>query len=615
MKKRLLFIAALFGIALQLSGQSCTGNLGDNIFTDGDFGAGPANIFPVDPQIAPGYIYSTQPPPNDGFYTLTNNIGQWASNFGWMTIGDNSPNPNGYMMVVNASFDPGLFYQQEVTGLCENTLYEFSVDVFNLIRSGSNLIRPNISFLLDGAIVYNTGNVPENEQWNTYGFTFTTLPNQTSVTLSLANNAPGGQGNDIALDNISFRPCGPEALILPDTVVDLCENGSTLDLEATIVGNQYPTPYIQWQQSFDQGLTWVDISGANGIIYTHTSLTGGIYYYRYLLANDPNNLLNSRCRITSNVKIINIVPTFFSISDTLCDGLVYPFGNSLLTTSGVYIDSLTTSTGCDSIVSLDLTFVPNEISAVIDFADPSCSYLDDGTFEVSAVSNGTPPYSFSFDGSPSDIGLPISNLSAGGYGFSIVDRYQCQFDSSLVLVSPPPFTVDLSGATEVSLGDSVEVIALANDPIAQYTWMPDWVGCDTGCSPVTFLPQNTGYLTLTATSEQNCVATDSVLIIVNEVRNVFIPSAFTPNGDGLNDVFMVIGDIPSAQQVDQLLIFNRWGGVVFENSNFPLNDPAQGWDGNWRGQPIAEGVYPYVAQVRFLDQVVYTYSGTVTVYR
>jgi len=234
-------------------GQICEGNLGENIFTQGDFGKGTANILQLNPQIAPGYSYTTEPPPNDGEYMITNDIKQWSSNFVWMEIEDNSPDPDGYMMVVNANFNPGLFYRQEVDGLCENTLYVFSADVYNLKPNGSDRTRPNISFLIDGNIVYESGDVPENERWNTYGFTFTTTAGQTAVTLSLQNNAPGGSGNDLALDNISFRPCGPEALILPAEVANICEDGSPITLEATILGDQYDNPNIQWQQSFDAG--------------------------------------------------------------------------------------------------------------------------------------------------------------------------------------------------------------------------------------------------------------------------------------------------------------------------------------------------------------------------
>ena len=318
----------IIGITHSLYGQICEGNLGENIFTEGDFGTGASNVLLPNPQIAPGYNYQTSPPPNDGFYTITNNTSSWGSfaNTFWANIGDNSTDPNGYMMVVNASYDPGLFYQQEVTGLCENTQYVFSADIFNLIFPANNMILPNVSFLINGVEVYSTGGVPENGIWNTYGFTFATEPGQTSVTLSLANNAPGGFGNDLALDNITFRPCGPEALILPMDIANICEDGSPIDLEATILGDQYETPQVQWQQSFDEGMTWEDIPGANDLSYTHTNLAAGFYYYRYLLANDPGNLLNSKCRVVSNVKVVHVVPKFYTIVDTLCEGLSFFFG-------------------------------------------------------------------------------------------------------------------------------------------------------------------------------------------------------------------------------------------------------------------------------------------------
>jgi hypothetical protein len=74
----------------------------------------------------------------------------------------------------------------------------------------SNQIQPNIAFLIDGQVVCETGNVPADQNWRTVRFSFTTVPGQTSVELSLRNNAPGGLGNDLAIDNISFRACGPE---------------------------------------------------------------------------------------------------------------------------------------------------------------------------------------------------------------------------------------------------------------------------------------------------------------------------------------------------------------------------------------------------------------------
>ncbi|MEN0005097.1 MAG: hypothetical protein AAF798_13180, partial [Bacteroidota bacterium] len=74
-----------------LTAQICDGNLGDNIFEDGDFGSGAATVLPNNPGIAPGYTYTTATPPNDGFYTITNNMNNWPFVWNtWLQVSDNS---------------------------------------------------------------------------------------------------------------------------------------------------------------------------------------------------------------------------------------------------------------------------------------------------------------------------------------------------------------------------------------------------------------------------------------------------------------------------------------------------------------------------------------------
>lgn len=612
-------LAFLLFLSSSLSAQICEGNLGENIFLEGDFGSGVANTLQMDPGIAPGYIYLVNPPPDDGFYTITNDMTQWPFAFGWLEIQDNSPDPDGYMMVVNASFEPGLFYEQQVDGLCDNTLYEFSADVFNLLAPGSNGIRPNISFLLDGDVVFSTGNVPENGQWNTYGFTFTTEPGQTSLTLALRNNAPGGQGNDIALDNITFRPCGPEALILPLEIANICEDGDPIDIEATILGDQYDDPQVQWQQSFDEGLSWQDIPGETSLVYTHTNLAGGFYYYRYLLANSTENLMNAKCRVVSNVKIIRVVPKFYTIVDTLCDGLSFQLGDNAYSQTGVYTDSLLSFIGCDSIVTLELTIVPDPgIEAYFDLQDPSCSYLEDGSIFLDTILKGKQPFAISFEEVEGINSIFLSNLPGGNYPFSITDRYGCRLSSSVELNTPEPFFVDLEQEQEaVNLGEAVEGSLTANYPVEEFQWEPPdlLIDCRAGCSSFEWLPTNTMLISLTAISNRGCEAGDSLSVIVNLIRDLFIPNIFSPDFDGYNDYFTVFGSSPTVQAVEQLLVFDRWGSLVFEQENLPFNSPGAGWDGRFKGKELPAGVYTYLAKVRFLDGEIVAYAGEVTLVR
>ncbi len=457
-----LFVVSLM-LSMPLMAQVCDGNLGENIFTDGDFGRGNTNVVSTDPQIAPGYHYEPHPPPNDGSYTITNYTGLWNLFPGWLQIRDNSTDQFGYMMVVNASYEPGLFYEKEILDLCENTLYEFSADIINMLSSGSNMIKPNVSFLLDAVVMYNTGEIPEDEKWNTYGFTFTTAPGQFSVKLSLQNNAPGGMGNDLALDNIAFRPCGPEALILPKELSNICEDGDPILLSATLVGNQFDTPSYQWQQSFDEGGSWQDIPAAIGSQISHTDLSGGYYHYRYLVANGDDNLSNSKCRIVSNVKIVHVHPKAYDLVDTICEGHGYRVGDNVYSTTGEYEDSLIGAIGCDSIVRLTLTVMPyTGMQTEYTYSHPSCSYLEDGTFYVENISSGWPPYHFSFGGEPKNIDQTITNLPGGSYFFSITDHFGCGIEDSVTLISPHPFVVDLGPDFQIAVGALIQIVPSTN---------------------------------------------------------------------------------------------------------------------------------------------------------
>jgi gliding motility-associated-like protein len=597
----------------------CEGNLGENIFEEGDFGSGSAVFLAQDPGIAPGYRYVLTPPPNDGGYSITNNTGRWANNYGtWLHISDNSSDPDGYMMVVNADYTPGLFYDQNIEGLCENTLYEFSADVINMIMTEvTDHIKPNVSFLIDDEEAFTTGEIPQDERWHTYGFSFTTAPGQTGVRLSLRNNAPGGIGNDLALDNISFRPCGPEALILPAEVANICEDGDPIDLAATVYGDQFDTPAFQWQQSFDEGQTWSDIPGTNTPAYTHDELSSGFYYYRYLLANGDVNLQNPKCRVISNRKIVHVVPKFYTVADTICEGLTYSQNGKQYNTSGVYVDSLLSSIGCDSIVTLKLTVLPDAgIEAGVRIDDPSCYDSSDGQVTVEHVVNGSPPYTYTLTGRPPNGSGDFPALPAGSYELSVTDRYGCAFREPLTIEAPPEFTVDLGPDLEVTLGDQVLLHVVANRPVESFSWEPAGLfDCPAGCQGAVWVPIRSTTLTLSAVSDRGCAAEDALRVAVDLDRRIFFPNAFSPDGNGVNDVFMIFGDAPNVQQIRRFAVFDRWGNLLVEHRNFQPNDPKSGWDGKFKGQLLPQGVYVYMADIEFLDGKVLTFSGDVMLVR
>ncbi len=349
----------LFDADLNAQVSGCPGALGPNVFPDGDLGSGPDMVLPFDPQIAPGYFYFLDPPPVDGAYCIANSTvdWDWFAELFWLDIGDNSPDPNGYMMVVNASHQPGIFYQRTVP-VCQNTPYIFSADIINLfLPEFTDAILPNVDFLIDGNVVFSTGDIPMDMQWHTYEFHFTPPPNVSQFTFTLRNNAPGGFGNDLALDNISLRFCGPK-ITLPE-IVPLCDG--SLQLQPIIEGTPWPLAYYQWQISYDGGANWSNIPGANGPNLMQPNPQPN-QLFRLLMAGTAGNLDEPFCRAVSNETTIE-VPVYQSfVTMEACEGEAVQVGGQWFSTPGQHLVQLSTPAGCDSLITLDLTVLPNPVT-------------------------------------------------------------------------------------------------------------------------------------------------------------------------------------------------------------------------------------------------------------
>ncbi|MBI1342717.1 MAG: T9SS type B sorting domain-containing protein [Terrimonas sp.] len=305
---RFIFIGFLFGISSATSGQLCNGSLGDPVvnITFGNGVSGNTGYTPTN-----AYTYTSSTCPDDGYYTITK---QTSGCFGssWHTI-HNDHTGGGAFMLVNASYTPGDFFVTTVADLCPNTTYEFASWIMNVLnRSG---IRPNITFSIEtpsGSILqqFSTGDIPETytPQWKQYGFYFTTPVNNPVIVLRMTNNAPGGNGNDLALDDITFRPCGPtitSAIVGYSDTVDICEGNTNLYTFTSDVSSAYIDPAYQWQVSVDTGKTWTDIPGANAITYLRQATGAGTYWYR-LAVTEQSSVSITSCRIASNNVVINV---------------------------------------------------------------------------------------------------------------------------------------------------------------------------------------------------------------------------------------------------------------------------------------------------------------------
>src|SRR5580704_1549318 len=313
MKK--LIIALLIFCCGRACAQTCTGSLGDPI-VDITFGSGTG----FGPPLASGVTnmtYIASQCPEDGYYTIVNSTTGCFSG-SWLNVpSDHTGNPNGYFMLINASYQPSDFYVQTINGLCPGTTYQFASWVLNMVDFQGE-IEPNITFTIEdttGTVLgtYSTGNIPASSavNWVQYGLYFNTPPGVSTVVLRMTNNANGGDGNDLALDDITFRAAGPAIVpsvtgFTADTIT-LCQNDTrTLGFNAT-VQNCYPTTVYQWQQSLDGGVTWADIPGAIAANYARPSSGVGSYLYRLTVAQTGSIGLSS-CEAASAPILVNVIP-------------------------------------------------------------------------------------------------------------------------------------------------------------------------------------------------------------------------------------------------------------------------------------------------------------------
>jgi len=329
----------------------CTGALGDPVINV-TFGSGAGDAPALETQVpgasSSGVTYvavsgnPALPVPVDGQYTITNNVPDNGAWFAGSTV--HTGNTNGYMLFENASVTPGEFFRQTVSNLCGSTKYEFAAWIANAVNPAILTgVLPDLTFIVqttDGTVLnsYNSGPVPESSSWTwqQYGFLFTLPAGVTTVVVRIIDNNPGGSaqpGNDFALDDITFRPCGPSSsasLSATGSITQqtVCKGGGATLYGALSTG--YASPQYGWQISQDSGKTWADLPASNSLqlpVVTPATNTAIDYYYR-MVAGDGNNIQSPNCRVASNDIILTVNPGViadFSFAQDICNPLLVQF--------------------------------------------------------------------------------------------------------------------------------------------------------------------------------------------------------------------------------------------------------------------------------------------------
>lgn len=227
-----------------------------------------------------------------------------------------------------------------------------------------------------------------------------------------------------------------------------------------------------------------------------------------------------------------------------------------------------------------------------------------------ATNTFTIPTSLSCDGcaDPNKIPNPIATpaLDTSKYAVVYTDKDNCS--DTLYMdyeIRPLPPVSIINNDTIIKYGQDIMLLATGG---FLYTWTPSATLSNPNVVNPMASPKEPTLYYVYGIGENGCRKIDSVLVDIDYSSNLFVPTAFTPNGDGKNDVFRVSNI--TFQRLQEFRVYNRWGQELFSTT-----DIKKGWDGSFKGQPQDMGIYQYIIKLATPEGKIETYKGDVMLVR
>ena len=572
-------------------------------------------------------------------------------NIGFIPCQDHSTTDD-LMMVVDGSTVPGDKVWCQTVTVQPFTSYAFSTWTQNLVNGDPSLLRFTINDLPLG----DTYSVSENScDWLRF-FQIWNSGSSSSAEICITNQNTQPLGNDLALDDISFLRVSDIQIdtftILADvptyTVIDssICpdrfikyegldlapENSYTFNYQSvggcdsTIVFNITSQDTI-WSRSIIDSLCVGDTLYFNSLPVTRDT----VICERYPLTNQCDSLscLEIRYLAPSALSILKQLPACEgekngSLSAIIQAGLP-PFsflwnGSDIPDEqvadsaqfnlgAGHYTLQVVDARGCSAQREIQLD-EPPPVSVSGVGIGPACRRGNDGQIKLTGL-GGTPPYLFGLSKQDWISDDRISDLSSGRYKVYVSDQNGCTDSTNIPVPEGELLVVELPDSLKVDLGESLLLVSNQNSDSLSYFWTAtDPLSCEM-CPLPSLNPVQSQWIYLEITDVKGCTARDSTWLKVEKQYKVYLPNAFTPNGDGKNDFWAPLLGV-GVKKVHSVRIYDRWGGTVFETED--CNSVCY-WDGKNADGELPAGVYVYALVLEYKDGILEEKAGTITLIR
>ena len=285
--------------------------------------------------------------------------------------------------------------------------------------------------------------------------------------------------------------------------------------------------------------------------------------------------------------------------------------------SGSYTLQITDTNGCVEEETIAVEQPDAPLTADLYAEDVTCYGGRDGLVLIDPK-GGTPPYQYSINGEPFSGSSSFIGLEAGDYSIRVQDGNGCDYlTDEITVAEPDELMLDLGTTITLNFGQVVTLdpSIIGENGSVTFDWTPKdstVLSCFT-CRNPTVTVDNQTNIGLVVTDENGCTAEDFITVAVRRNRSVLVPTGFTPNGDGMNERLLVHG--VAGTKVLLFRVYDRWGELIHESGDFEVNDPTNGWDGNFRNKMMSSGVYIWYLEVEYIDGVEEAFQGSTTLIR
>jgi gliding motility-associated-like protein len=580
----------------------------NNLIVNGDFSAGNTGF-------TSSYNYT--PPPNtaEGQYWVSTNPQTW--NGGMAACGDHTTG-SGNMLLVNGATTPNASVYCQTISVVPNTDYAFSAWLATLTTG--NLAQ--LQFSINGTLLGNIFSAPPNTcDWQQFYSVWNSGAN-TSASICIVNQNTNAGANDFALDDISFAPLCVGIDSVTVTVFPVFNNTVNANI---CLGNSYTLPGGSVTATAG---TYVDtlntVNGCDSIIVTNLTinniLTGNnnvsICYDETYFAGGQNqnspgtyydtiqNAAGCDSVVITNLTVVQ--PVYSTVNVAICSGETYFVGGQNQSSAGSYLDTLTSSAGCDSIITTNLTVNPVSATNVVDSICANKTYtLPSGnTVNTAGIYSDTLQNVYGCDSViTTDLRIiPLDTVFnpvticynryyfAGGGNQNTEGTY---YDLLNAVAGCDTVRATILSVTQPVYTDLDSVVCLKeyyfennNTFSGPYGFSDTVLSLATGCDSVLIYS-----ISLSEADSCNC-------------ENFYIPNAFSPNGDGLNEVHYIYG---GCFKEFHFMVYNRWGDKVFESQN-----QLSGWNGSFNGKLLDPAVFVYYFKAVTIGNKIVSRKGSLT---